>query len=199
MAKSCDGRARTHDTWNLPPHPPPPLVLRFSRVHTPQSIVVAGLVKLNLIHEMGGWTTDNVEKGIQDLLVCVEMLAIAIAHTTAFSSKPYEDGATRLDGSSLLEAHFAHHSAIRDFNEVSQILFSSHRAFLLFLLELRGCLLYGGGGGCRSVFASGEDEERDHGRAVEEKRSWEVGVMDRTDFSCCDVMLAPPACSGWRG
>lgn len=81
--------------------------------------MIAGLVKLNLIHEMGGWTTDNVEKGIQDLLVCVEMLVIAIAHTTAFSSKPYEDGATRRDGASLLEAHFAHHSAIRDFNEVS--------------------------------------------------------------------------------
>lgn len=80
--------------------------------------MIAGLVKMNLIHEMGGWTTDNVEKGIQDLLVCVEMLVIAIAHTTAFSSKPYEDGATRRDGASLLEAHFAHHSAIRDFNEV---------------------------------------------------------------------------------
>lgn len=67
---------------------------------------------------MGNWSADNVEKGIQDLLVCMEMLVIAVAHTTAFSSRPYEDGATRLDGASLLEAHFAHHSAIRDFNEV---------------------------------------------------------------------------------
>ncbi|CAN0546557.1 unnamed protein product, partial [Ectocarpus sp. 8 AP-2014] len=54
-----------------------------------KGIVIAGLVKLNLIHEMGGWTTNNVEKGIQDLLVCVEMLVIAIAHTRAFSCKPY--------------------------------------------------------------------------------------------------------------
>lgn len=84
-----------------------------------QGIVIAGLVKVNLIHEVGTWTTDNVEKGIQDLLVCVEMLLIAVAHTTAFSSEPYEDGATRRDSSSLLEAHFAHHSAVRDFNEVS--------------------------------------------------------------------------------
>ena len=83
-----------------------------------QGIVIAGLAKLQLIHEMGGWTAENVEKGIQDLLVCVEMLIIAVAHTTAFSSGPYEDGATRRDGASLLEAHFAHHSAIRDFNEV---------------------------------------------------------------------------------
>ena len=80
--------------------------------------MIAGLAKLKLIHEMGGWTAENVEKGIQDLLVCVEMLLIAVAHTTAFSSRPYEDGATRRDGASLLEAHFAHHSAIRDFNEV---------------------------------------------------------------------------------
>lgn len=88
-----------------------------------QGIVIAGLVKVNLIHEIGSWTTDNVEKGIQDLLVCVEMLLIAVAHTTAFSSEPYEDGATRRDSSSLLEAHFAHHSAVRDFNEVSTCAF----------------------------------------------------------------------------
>lgn len=90
-----------------PPLPPPV-----------KSIVVAGLAKLNLIHAMGSWTADNVEKGIQDLLICVEMLIIAIAHTSAFPSSPYEDGATLRDGASLLEAHFAHHSAIRDFNEV---------------------------------------------------------------------------------
>lgn len=80
--------------------------------------MIAGLAKLKLIHEIGDWTAENVEKGIQDLLICVEMLIVAIAHTTAFSSGPYEDGATRRDGESLLEAHFAHHSAIRDFNEV---------------------------------------------------------------------------------
>ncbi|CAN0463850.1 unnamed protein product, partial [Laminaria digitata] len=90
-----------------------------------QGIVIAGLAKLKLIHEMGGWTAENVEKGIQDLLICVEMLVIAVAHTTAFSSGPYEDGATRRDGASLLEAHFAHHSAIRDFNEVMPVLIPS--------------------------------------------------------------------------
>lgn len=104
------------------PVAPPNPIPSVRRTH--QGIVIAGLVKMNLIHEMGGWTTDNVEKGIQDLLVCVEMLVIAIAHTTAFSSKPYEDGATRRDGASLLEAHFAHHSAIRDFNEVGSFLLS---------------------------------------------------------------------------
>lgn len=98
---------------------PPHLCILSRRTHAFKGIVIAGLVKLNLIHEMGGWTTDNVEKGLQDLLVCVEMLVIAIAHTTAFSSKPYEDGTTLRDGASLLEVHFAHHSAIRDFNEVS--------------------------------------------------------------------------------
>lgn len=84
-----------------------------------QGIVIAGLAKLELIHAMGSWTADNVEKGIQDLLICVEMLIVAVAHTTAFPCRPYVDGATRRDGASLLEAHFAHHSAIRDFNEVA--------------------------------------------------------------------------------
>lgn len=99
----------------------PPCLLPLLPALQKKGIVIAGLVKLNLIHEMGGWTTNNVEKGIQDLLVCVEMLVIAIAHTRAFSCKPYEDGAPRRDGASLLEAHFAHHSAIRDFNEVSAL------------------------------------------------------------------------------
>lgn len=104
--------------------PPPPYLSLPDPAHAIKGIVIAGLVKLNLIHEMGGWTTDNVEKGLQDLLVCVEMLVIAIAHTTAFSSKPYEDGTTLRDGASLLEVHFAHHSAIRDFNEVSGAVFA---------------------------------------------------------------------------
>lgn len=91
------------------------------RPHHRKGIIVAGLAKLNLIHPIGNWTADNVEKGIQDLLICVEMLIIAIAHTSAFPSRPYEDGTTRFDGANLLEAHFAHHSAIRDFNEVKVI------------------------------------------------------------------------------
>lgn len=87
-----------------------------------KGIVIAGLAKIGMVHGAGSWTAENVEKGIQDLLICVEMLLIAVAHTSAFPTAPYEDGATLRDGASLLEAHFAHHSAIRDFNEVKFVI-----------------------------------------------------------------------------
>lgn len=82
-----------------------------------QNIVIAGLSKLGIIHPIGSWSGANVEKGIQDLLICLEMFIISVVHTRAFPAKPYEDGTVQHDGSSLLEAHFAHHTAIRDFNE----------------------------------------------------------------------------------
>ncbi|CAM9380743.1 unnamed protein product [Choristocarpus tenellus] len=90
-----------------------------------QGIIIAGLATFDCIHAIGSWTAENVQTGIQDLLICLEMLAVAIAHTSAFSYWPYVDGMTQRDRSSLLEAHFAHHSAIRDFNEVMPVLLPS--------------------------------------------------------------------------
>lgn len=54
------------------------------------------------------------------MLICLEMFIVSVAHTRAFPAKPYQDRAVQHDGSSLLEAHFAHHTAIRDFNEARQ-------------------------------------------------------------------------------
>ncbi|CAM9773318.1 unnamed protein product, partial [Discosporangium mesarthrocarpum] len=90
-----------------------------------QGIIITGLAKLKWIHAMGSWSAENVQTGIQDFMICIEMLAVAVAHTSAFSHRPYVDGMTRRDDASLLEAHFAHHSAIRDFNEVMPVLLPS--------------------------------------------------------------------------
>ncbi|KAG5185473.1 organic solute transporter subunit alpha/Transmembrane protein [Tribonema minus] len=89
-----------------------------------QGVVVAGLARLHLIHAIGGWSKENVETGIQDLLICTEMAIVATAHTIAFPVGPYVGGAARHSGH-ILEDHFAHHCAVRDFNEVMPVLLPS--------------------------------------------------------------------------
>jgi len=50
-----------------------------------QSVAVAGLVKVNVIHNTTRWTSDNISTGVQSSLICVEMLIVAIWHLTAFN------------------------------------------------------------------------------------------------------------------
>lgn len=45
-----------------------------------QGVIIAGLVRLNLIHEAGSWTTQNVALAIQDVLICFEMMVISFFH-----------------------------------------------------------------------------------------------------------------------
>lgn len=45
-----------------------------------QSVMIAGLVHFNLIHEIGTYTTTSVSRGLQNLLICFEMFIAAIAH-----------------------------------------------------------------------------------------------------------------------
>jgi len=73
---------------------------------------------------VGSWTTQNVATAIQDVLICIEMMIIAFIHRHAFSYEPYI-GAPSLR-TTLLEDHFAHHSALKDFNEVMPVLLPSH-------------------------------------------------------------------------
>lgn len=45
-----------------------------------QSVVISGLAHVDWIHDIGKFTTENVSRGLQDLLICVEMFAAALAH-----------------------------------------------------------------------------------------------------------------------
>lgn len=54
-----------------------------------QSIAVAGLVYIKLIKATSGWSTDNISDGVQNVLICGEMLIAAIVHIYVFSYKPY--------------------------------------------------------------------------------------------------------------
>ncbi|CAM9206176.1 unnamed protein product, partial [Phaeothamnion confervicola] len=95
-----------------------------------QSVVVAGLGKFDWIRAVGSWSREDVETGIQDFLICIEMLVVAVAHTLAFSAAPYMDSSLPRrrhgHGVSPWESHFAHDSAVRDFNEVMPVLLPSN-------------------------------------------------------------------------
>jgi len=50
------------------------------------------LVHYGIIRSVGKWDADAVATGLQDFLVCVEMLAFAIAHTYTFTYREYLPG-----------------------------------------------------------------------------------------------------------
>lgn len=101
-----------------------------------QSVVLAGLVKVQIIHDAGAWSVENVSTGIQNLLICFEMLLAALAHRIAFPATEYARRAAA-DGSvlrargpralrtGLLRDHFALDSAVRDFNQVMPVVLPS--------------------------------------------------------------------------
>ena len=101
-----------------------------------QSVLLAGLVKVQIIHDAGAWSVENVSTGIQNLLICFEMLLAALAHRIAFPATEYARRAAA-DGSvlrergpralrtGLLRDHFALDSAVRDFNQVMPVVLPS--------------------------------------------------------------------------
>jgi hypothetical protein len=85
-----------------------------------QSVVLAFLSRFQILHEIGSWSVENVQTGIQNLLICFEMCFVALAHHRAFPWEPYEHGNPSLR-SSILSDHLAFEDAMRDFNEVMPV------------------------------------------------------------------------------
>ncbi|KAI9223008.1 organic solute transporter Ostalpha-domain-containing protein [Blastocladiella britannica] len=50
-----------------------------------QSVLISLLVYLNVIRDTGSFTTENISLTLQDFLICLEMVAAALAHDRAFS------------------------------------------------------------------------------------------------------------------
>ena len=63
-----------------------------------QSVVLAALSKLNIIHEYGRYTAADVKTGINNLLLCLEMVLIAWAHRYAFPYKEFKELAAATQG-----------------------------------------------------------------------------------------------------
>jgi len=54
-----------------------------------QSVMVAGLIRLKVLQATSYWSTDNMSTGVQNFLICIEMLIVAIWHVSAFTYKEY--------------------------------------------------------------------------------------------------------------
>jgi len=57
-----------------------------------QSICVSGFVTLHGLKPTTYWTTDNIATGVQDALMCVEMLIAALLHMYAYSYQEFVTG-----------------------------------------------------------------------------------------------------------
>ena len=101
-----------------------------------QAVVLAGFSQFQLIHDVGEYTAADVKTGINNLLLCVEMVLIALAHRLAFPYAQYKhQGMTGSNssgvvssnikisskeddlGTSLLNDNFATTDLLRDFND----------------------------------------------------------------------------------
>ena len=92
-----------------------------------QSVVLAGFAQFQFIHNFGEYTTSDVKTGINNMLLCIEMVLIAIAHRYAFPYNQYHhptattsnnnNGGGGHLGRSLLNNHFAVGDVLRDVNE----------------------------------------------------------------------------------
>jgi len=54
-----------------------------------QSVLIAGLVKIDVIKNTTLWSSDNISVGVQNTLICVEMLIVSVWHLTAFRVNEY--------------------------------------------------------------------------------------------------------------
>jgi len=55
-----------------------------------QGVLIAIITYFNVIPQnVGNWTQDNISRGLQDFIICIEMLMLSIAHIWVFSYEPY--------------------------------------------------------------------------------------------------------------
>eukprot|EP00026_Physarum_polycephalum_P011252 Phypoly_transcript_11459.p1 GENE.Phypoly_transcript_11459~~Phypoly_transcript_11459.p1 ORF type:complete len:316 (+),score=47.81 Phypoly_transcript_11459:125-1072(+) len=54
-----------------------------------QGVIVSILAKVHIIHSTASYTVEEVETGLQDFLMCFEVVIVAIAHDIAYSEKEF--------------------------------------------------------------------------------------------------------------
>ena len=52
-----------------------------------QSVAIAIMVQLDMLHETEEYTKEDVARGLQNFLICIEMFFAALAHRRVFSYK----------------------------------------------------------------------------------------------------------------
>jgi len=57
-----------------------------------QQVLIAVLVYFNVVPlEVGDWTQDNISRGLQDFIICIEMFILSIVHIYVFTYKVYQE------------------------------------------------------------------------------------------------------------
>jgi len=57
-----------------------------------QSVLIAVLAYFGVIPQnVGDWTQDNISRGLQDFIICIEMSILSIAHIWVFTYEVYQD------------------------------------------------------------------------------------------------------------
>jgi len=79
-----------------------------------QSIVVAGLVSIDVLKATSGWSTDNISDGVQNVLICGEMVIVSVIHIFVFSHKPYIKEGVRTPIFNTLKHVFSPNDIARD-------------------------------------------------------------------------------------
>eukprot|EP00520_Triparma_pacifica_P010067 CAMPEP_0118668606 /NCGR_PEP_ID=MMETSP0785-20121206/20437_1 /TAXON_ID=91992 /ORGANISM="Bolidomonas pacifica, Strain CCMP 1866" /LENGTH=406 /DNA_ID=CAMNT_0006563193 /DNA_START=555 /DNA_END=1778 /DNA_ORIENTATION=+ len=86
-----------------------------------QGVFIAFLQSNGIIHSRGSWAADDVADGLQDYLICVEMLFFALAHSYTFSYKEYltlqgdgvDEGRAGLDSYNFMKEDFKNVGSFR--------------------------------------------------------------------------------------
>jgi len=93
-----------------------------------QSVLIYCLVQVGWIRRMGPYSAASLSSQLQDLLICMEMFVLSLAHLHSFSYLPFVSVGSKeaelrhslleeANNSSVLAVHFAADCAIRDFND----------------------------------------------------------------------------------
>lgn len=93
-----------------------------------QSVIIYFLVQVGWIRRVGPYSAESLSSQLQDLLICVEMFFLSLAHLHSFSYIPFIAGGSKdselrhslleeATNHSVLSVHFAADCALRDFND----------------------------------------------------------------------------------
>ena len=85
-----------------------------------QSVALAIAAQLSWIHEIGSYTSTDVKTGINNLLLCIEMLFISYLHKRAFPYRQYKMTQGNISNGSLLD-NLAVMDTVRDFNDAKPL------------------------------------------------------------------------------
>lgn len=55
-----------------------------------QGVGISILTYIGAIHDVGSWSAENIAIALQDLIICIEMFFISIAHIYVFPYSPYQ-------------------------------------------------------------------------------------------------------------